>query len=187
MSVDQDHRAPLRAGDARWVGEALARHWGPSWADGAPRPLCGPGGDPPLSHTAGLWRVTHRGAPCLFKVQLTQEAVRGPAFPALKYQVMAGCADRGVPLPLALPTAAGEAAAWHDGHPCEVIPLVPGTAAARPTPEQAAAVVGTGLALRAALDDVPADLAARLAPVPLPTLVAEENWQAALDEAGTRL
>jgi Ser/Thr protein kinase RdoA (MazF antagonist) len=188
MSIDQELRTARPAvGDARWVREAVARHWGPAWASVPPRPLRGPGGAPPLSHTAGLWCLTHRGTRYLFKVQLQPEALRGPVFPALKQRVLTHCADRGVPLPSAVPTASGAVAAWHDGHLCEVIPLLPGNAARTPSAAQATAVLETGFALRAALDEVDAELAADLAPVPLPALVAEENWGDALTEARTRL
>ncbi|MGC0211831.1 phosphotransferase [Streptomyces levis] len=187
MPTDQDHRTARRVGDAGWVREALARHWGPAWGAVPPRPLGGKDGPLPLSHTAGLWRVEHRGATHLFKVQLEPAASRGPAFPKLKHQVMAHCAARGVPLARAVPTLSGAPAAWQDGHPCEVVPFVAGTAAPAPSPAQADAVTGAGLALRAALDEVPTALAGQLAPVRLPRLVAEEDWRRALADAEARL
>lgn len=187
MPTDQDHRTARRVGDAGWVREALARHWGPAWGAVPPRPLGGKGGPLPLTHTAGLWRVEHRGDIHLFKVQLEPAASRGPAFPKLKDRVMAHCAARGVPLARAVPTLSGAPAAWQDGHPCEVVPFVAGTAAAAPSPAQADAVTGAGLALRAALDEVPTALAGQLAPVRLPRLVAEEDWRRALADAEARL
>ncbi|MGW7413568.1 phosphotransferase enzyme family protein [Streptomyces sp. NPDC054863] len=185
MTADQERHTVV--GDARWVGETLHRYWGPAWSGCTPLPLNGPDGAPPLSHTAGLWRISHRGAPHLFKVQLTTEAQRGSAFPPVKQRVLDHCAAYGIPVASAVPTAHGTVHVSRGGHDCEVLPLLPGTATARPTPAQAAAAVRTGLALRAALDAVPAPLAADLAPIPLPALVAEEDWRAALDEARTRL
>nr|WP_280671368.1 aminoglycoside phosphotransferase family protein [Kitasatospora sp. MAP12-44] len=145
------------------------------------------GGEAPLSHTAALWRTVHGGRDHVFKVQLNTDAVRDARFYPLKQRILQRCLQVGVPVPLAVPTTAGEPAAWRDGHVCELIPLVAGTASAHSTAAQARAVITTGLGLRAVLDGLPPEQVAQLASIGLPALVDEADWLRALDDGVDRL
>ncbi|WP_236243684.1 phosphotransferase [Streptomyces sp. CC228A] len=187
---------PAPAGSEEWVRRVLTAHWGDRWGARTLSPLT-VGGAAPLTHTAGLWAVTDprrpsrgAGAPGhVLKVQLNPEAVRDERFPRLKDRVTAHCRDRGVPALPAVPAADGSPAVRCGGLVCELVPRSAGTAL-RPgtaTPEQAAAIVETGLDLRQALDALPQDLAGELAAVHLPPLVDEEHWPTALDDAVRRL
>ncbi|MFE9426427.1 phosphotransferase [Kitasatospora sp. NPDC006697] len=186
MTERQLPAAVARVGSAAWVGEALAAHWAVPPEQARPVPFAN-GTGAPLSHTAGLWRIVHQGRDHVFKVQLTAEAARAPRFHELKQQVLAHCLRAGVPVPLAVPTVTGAAAARQDGHPCELLPLAPGAATARPSAAQARAVTTAGLRLRAVLDGLPAELAEELAPLPVPALVAEPDWRRALADGVDRL
>ncbi|MGP9022678.1 phosphotransferase enzyme family protein [Streptomyces sp. BR1] len=145
------------------------------------------GGEAPLSHTAGLWRTTYGGRDHVFKVQLNLDAVRDARFHPLKQQILQRCLRAGVPVPLAVPTRAGEPMARRNGHVCELIPLVAGTGSAHSTSAQAQAVITTGLALRSVLDALPRELVLGMATIPLPALVDEPDWRFALDDDVDRL
>ncbi|GAA3486475.1 phosphotransferase [Streptomyces cremeus] len=175
----------LATGTEQWVRHVLTTHWGAPWSDAKLRPLT-VGGSAPLSHTAGLWLVTAAGGDHVFKAQLNAEALRPGAFLPLKDRVLAHCRGKGVPVPSVVPAADGRAAAVHDGLPCELTRYCPGVGA-NGGPEQARAVVATGLDLREALDRLPPDVADALAAVRLPLMVDEEHWPAALADAQRRL
>ncbi|MEU6172029.1 phosphotransferase [Streptantibioticus parmotrematis] len=172
-------------GSRPWVADVLAEHWDVP-ANSRPRPLRSDG-TAPLSHTAALWRVAHRGRDHVFKVQLDREAARPPAFHHVKGRVLRACQDAGVPVPVPVPTTTGAGVAEYDGHLCELVPLAPGGASGRPAPDQADAVIATGLRLRRVLDGLPHRVVDDLAPLPVPPLVAEEDWRAALDDGVDRL
>ncbi|MFD8983698.1 phosphotransferase [Streptomyces sp. NPDC059564] len=173
------------AGTAEWVRHALATHWGEAWGEARLSPLT-VGGEAPLTHTAGLWRVAAAAGDHVFKAQLNSEAVRPGRFHPLKDRILAHCARQGVPVLPVVPAADGRPAVRHDGVLCEMSPLCPGAKASGGR-EQAAAIVATGLDLRAALDGLPSAVADELAAVHLPLMVAEEHWPAALDDAEHRL
>ncbi|MFE6689172.1 phosphotransferase [Streptomyces sp. NPDC057743] len=173
------------AGTEEWVRRVLAAHWDGPWEGCALRPLT-VDGRRPLTHTAGLWEVSGPAGELVLKVQLTPEAVRAERFVPLKRRVIEHCRRRGVPaLPL-VPTADGRPGVRVDGLPCELSPRSAG-AVATGAPGQVAALVRTGLDLRAALDALPPGVADALATVPLPRLVAEEHWPTALAQAERRL
>lgn len=173
-------------GSARWIRRVLTDHWGAPWDDAGLRPLS-VGGAAPLSHTAGLWRVEVPQGTYVLKAQLNPEALRAPRFYPLKERVLAHCRARGVPVLPAVPAADGATSVWQDGLVCELAPHCPGTARALGSPAQRAALVGTGLDLRQALDDLAPDVVEALAPLPVPRLVDEENGPAALADAELRL
>lgn len=175
----------VSAGTEEWVRRVLRAHWAGPWEECALRPLT-VGGARPLTHTAGLWHVSGPGAGHVLKVQLNPEAVRADRFAVLKDRVITHCRGRGVPaLPL-VPAADGSPGVRLDGLVCELSPLSAG-AVTTGAPDQVAAVVRTGLDLREALDGLPSSVADELAAVPLPRLVEEEDWRAALDDAERRL
>ena len=174
-----------RAGTAPWVRDVLRTAWG--LTDPVVRPFDSDGGVP-LSHTAGLWRVTTAADPVrVFKVQLDAATARGRAFAPIKYEVLLRCAHAGIAVPLTVPTVDGRPVLRRDGAVCEVMPLLPGTARPTLTPPAADVVADTALALRAVLDTLPEHLLARLAPVAVPPLVAEPRWEAALADGLDRL
>ncbi|MEU8465325.1 aminoglycoside phosphotransferase family protein [Streptomyces sp. NPDC029003] len=173
------------AGTADWVRHVLATHWGDAWGGAGLSPLT-VGGAAPLTHTAGLWRVGAAGGDHVFKVQLNAEGARPEPFHPLKQRILAHCAERGVPVLSVVPAADGRPAVRHDGVLCEMSPLSPG-ARADGGREQAAAIVATGLDLRAALDGLGDEVADELARVHLPLMVEEEHWPAALEDAERRL
>ncbi|MFF3941837.1 phosphotransferase [Streptomyces phaeofaciens] len=176
----------VSAGTEEWVRRVLNAHWpGPPWEECALRPLTVADARP-LTHTAGLWNVSGPGARHVLKVQLNPEAVRVDGFAPLKDRIITHCRRRGVPaLPL-VPTAGGRPGVRADGLVCELSPLSAGTVSTG-EPDQVAAVLRTGLDLREALDGLPSAVARELAAVPLPRLVEEEHWPAALDDAERRL
>ncbi|MEU8774276.1 phosphotransferase [Streptomyces sp. NPDC048606] len=197
------------AGTAQWVRHVLAVHWGGAWGDAVIGPLTVDGAAP-LTHTAGLWRVTAPdaapGRDHVLKVQLHAEAVRPARFDALKDRVLAHCARLAVPVLPAVRAADGRPVVRHDGVPCELLPHAPGARAsggrasdgrasdgrasdgrASDGRAQAEAIAATGLDLREALDSLPRDVTAELADVHLPLLVDEEHWPTALRDALGRL
>ncbi|MEU2832853.1 phosphotransferase [Streptomyces lavendulae] len=173
------------AGTVEWVRHVLATHWGDAWGAAGLSPLT-VGGAAPLTHTAGLWRVAGPGGDHVLKVQLNTEAARPGNFPALKARILAHCSRRGVPVLPVVPAADGRPAVRHDGILVEVSPHCPGARASGGR-EQADAIVSAGLALRAALDTLPAEVTGKLATVHLPLMVEEECWPAALQDAERRL
>ncbi|NBM21026.1 phosphotransferase [Streptomyces sp. GC420] len=175
----------VSAGTEAWARRALETHWQGPWEGYGLRPLT-VGGAQPLTHTAGLWRVSGIGGEHVLKVRLDPEAERAERFTALKDGVIAHCRRRGVPaLPL-VPAADGSPGARHEGVVCELSPFCAGTVTTG-APDEVAAIVRTGLDLREALDVLPPAVADELAAVPLPRLVEEEDWRVALDDAEHRL
>lgn len=172
-------------GTAEWVRDALATHWGEAWGEAGLSPLT-VGGEAPLTHAAGLWRVAAAGGDHVFKAQLNPEAARPARFHPLKERILAHCARRRVPVLPVVPAADGRSAVRHDGVQCEMSPLCPGAKASGGR-GQAAAIVATGLDLRAALDGLPTEVTDELAGVHLPLMVEEEHWPAALEDAERRL
>ncbi|MER6913428.1 phosphotransferase [Streptomyces sp. NPDC000594] len=175
---------PPGPGSEVWVREVLARYWGV--AGPVVRPLLVDGAAP-LSHTAGLWRTLEPGAGRVLKVRLTPEALRPPAFYEVKERIGDHCRSQGVPVGAAIPALDGRAGVHHDGTVSELAPWYDGAPADPADPAQSAAVVHCGLRLRRALDTVPGPLRAALATVPLPLLVEEEDWRAALVDAARLL
>ncbi|WP_437623800.1 phosphotransferase [Sorangium sp. So ce1151] len=173
-------------GTEEWVRAVLGTCWGSRWTELPVSPLSVQD-TKPLSHTAGLWRIGSAGAAHVLKVQLNRDAARTPAFYPLKERVVAHCRAHGVPVPEAVPAVDGSTSVWCDGLVCELLPLCPGIAVRRSTPAQAAAVARAGLDLRDALDRLPGGVMAELAPIPLPRMVEEERWPAALADAEERL
>ncbi|WP_437312953.1 phosphotransferase [Sorangium sp. So ce385] len=173
-------------GTEEWVRTVLRTCWGSRWADLPVNPLSVQDAEP-LSHTAGLWHIGSGGAGHVLKVQLNRDAARRPEFYPLKAKVMAHCRAHGVPAPEAVPAVDGSTSVWCHGLVCELLPLCPGIAARRSTPAQAAAVARAGLDLRYALDRLPDGVMADLASIPLPRMVEEERWPAALADAEERL
>lgn len=173
------------AGTAEWVRHALATHWGEAWGEAGLSPLT-VGGEAPLTHAAGLWRVAAAGGDHVFKAQLNPEAARPARFHPLKERILAHCARQRVPVLPVVPAADGRPAVLHGGVQCEMSPLCPGAKASGGR-GQAAAIVATGLDLRAALDGLPPGVSDELAGVHLPLMVEEERWPAALEDAERRL
>ncbi|MFE9775827.1 phosphotransferase [Streptomyces sp. NPDC005931] len=174
------------AGSEEWIRHVLATHWGGTWGERALRPLT-VAGTAPLTHTAGLWTVDGPEGEHVMKVQLNRDAVRAERFDTLKNRILTHCRLRGVPTLPVIPAVDGRPGVRHDGLACELSPRSAGSAVTAGSEEHAAAIVRAGLDLREALDAVPPGVAEELATVRLPTLVEEERWPAALDDAETRL
>ncbi|MGW1976436.1 phosphotransferase [Streptomyces sp. NPDC001889] len=173
-------------GSAPWVRRLLAGRWGLDARHTLVRPLLVDGA-PPLSHTAGLWRVRGPAGDHVLKVRLVPEALRTPEFYGLKEEIGAHCRRHGVPVAAAIPALDGTTTVRCDHTVCELTPWYPGRPADPADPAQSAAVVRCGVRLRRALDRLPASALDRLASVPLPLLVEEEEWRAALLDAERRL
>ncbi|MEV4976731.1 phosphotransferase enzyme family protein [Streptomyces scopuliridis] len=180
-------------GERSWAASLLASHWNLAGEHVALAPLVPAGGERPLSHVSGLWRVDIAtplpglGPALVLKTQLNPEAARPISFHLVKRQVLEHCRERGLPVPIPVPSVGGSPVVRYEGLLAELIPLLPGTARPIMTSRQAAEVIRAGLALRATLDVLPGHLTAPLAGLPVPRLVAEENWRFALDDALTRL
>ncbi|MBB1242609.1 phosphotransferase [Streptomyces durbertensis] len=174
------------AGGEPWVRRALAARWGGAWAEAGIRPLTA-GGDAPLSHTAGLWLVTHDRREYVLKVGVTDEADREDAFHLVKADVLAHCRRSGVPVATPVPAADGAAPVRFEGRLCELTPRYRGRVGDLGDRRWAQAAVRGGLSLRAALDRLPAATVEALRPMRPPALVAEEDWRAALADAERRL
>lgn len=177
--------AASRPGSAEWVGETLAAHWG--LRPDLLRPLAGADGALPLTHTAGLWECRAGGRALVLKAQLNPDAVRAADFYPLKAAVVEHCRRRGVPAAQALPTRDGEVAVRRDGVLCELVPRYRGSPLRLAAPATVREAVRTALTLRRALDDLPEEVAARLAGMPVDPLVDEPDPLRALAEAAELL
>ncbi|QUH01952.1 phosphotransferase [Saccharopolyspora erythraea] len=168
-------------GSALWVREVLEQEWRPR-SRPVVRPLSGGLGEPPLTHTAGLWACASGDRSWVFKAQLNPDAVRDADFYPLKQGVVEHCVSRGVPAARAIPTASGAPIALRDGVVCELLPRYSDAAPHGATAEQVAEVVRTALRLRHALDEVSRATVEDLARMPVNPLVDQPDWALALGE-----
>ncbi len=165
--------------DVDWVRSVLDRGWGPEWSRAPLHPVA----DWQGRKTEGTWLVHAKAAPHVLRVRLgPEERVHPDLFP-LRQQVLAHCRRRGLPVPDPVPTTDGGTVAWREDLACELTPVVRAAVPFHPGPEQTAAVIRTGLALRATLDGLPPHLVTGLAALPCP----RPCWRQALAEAADLL
>lgn len=166
--------------DADWVRAALASGWGPEWARVPLNPLA----DWVGRSSGDAWLVHARSQPYVLKVRVSPEEQVDPAVFPVRQKVMAHCRRHGVPAPNPVPTADGGGIAWREELACELTPVLKGAVPNHSGPDQVAAVVRTGLLLRACLDETPAHLVAALATVASPV---PPCWRTAVETARTHL
>ncbi|MCO1580048.1 phosphotransferase [Crossiella sp. SN42] len=166
--------------DVDWVRATLDRGWGAEWSR---RPLS-PRTDWLGRPTGDSWLVHASGRPHVFTIRL-DPAERAPAalFP-VRQKVLAHCRRQGVPAPDPVPTTDGGTVTWRGDLACELTPALKGAVPHHFGPDQIAAVVRSGLLLRASLDQVPEPVVSALAAVPAPP---PPCWRAAVEAARTEL